>query len=46
MLCFKNMELHSYKLNLYFYMDVKHGLLQVKSDVKYKVLLIDVLGTS
>jgi hypothetical protein len=31
---------------LYFCMDVKHRLLQVKFDVKYKLLLIDVLGTS
>jgi hypothetical protein len=31
--------------NLYFCVDVKHGLLQMKY-VKYKRLLIDVLGTS
>jgi hypothetical protein len=35
--------------NLYFCMDVKHGLLQVKFEVKYKLMkhvLIDVLDTS
>jgi hypothetical protein len=31
--------------NLYFCMDVKHGLLQVKFDVKSKLLLIDIWDT-